>query len=99
MEAPVTQSVRAALSQLRRDLLGELVGLEQEMQALRIKVAATRRALELVEATERQLAAQEERRQGDMEESASGASAQVRGLSHTAARTQDCPFDPCSLLC
>jgi hypothetical protein len=82
MEAPVPrspQSAREALSTLRRDLLGELVGLEKEMQALRIKVESKQRALELLEATERQLAAQEEQVQGLLGEGASGAGAQVRG--------------------
>jgi hypothetical protein len=65
MDAPVPQSVRSALTKLRKDLQHELSalvvrrsGLEMELQVLTIKVESKQRALELVEASERQLAGQ-----------------------------------------
>jgi hypothetical protein len=85
MDVPVPDSLRSALGELRKELQGELgalverrSGLEIEMQALDQEIETKQRALELVEATERQLAGQG-RGQPDVEGAGPGASTQVRG--------------------
>jgi hypothetical protein len=85
MDVPVPESVLSALGKLRRELQGGVAGLverrsglEQELQALCIEIESKTRALELVEATERQLADQGGG-EGVTEEDDTGASVQVRG--------------------
>jgi hypothetical protein len=80
MAAPVPQSVRSALTKLRKDLKHELAGLverrsglERELQAVGLDIESKQRALELVEASERQLEGQAGGQGG------SEAGAQVRG--------------------
>jgi hypothetical protein len=65
MEAPISESVLSALGELRGSLHGELQrllekksGLEGELQAVGQEIESKQRALELVKATERQLAGQ-----------------------------------------
>jgi hypothetical protein len=65
MDLPVPASVLSELGELRRVLQGELRGLvekrgglEGELQMLGKEIESKQRALELVEATERQLASQ-----------------------------------------
>jgi hypothetical protein len=81
---PVADRVPSALGELRRELQGELEelvkrrsGLERQLQTLRKEIESKQRALELVEATERQWAGQ---RQGQphVEGLATGVSTQVR---------------------
>jgi hypothetical protein len=64
MNAPVPETVLSTLGYLKRELQGELSELEKrsgpegEQQALDEEIEAKRRELELVKATERQLAGQ-----------------------------------------
>jgi hypothetical protein len=81
---PEPDSVFSELAELRRELQEKLQwlvekrpGLERELQALDEQVDYTRRQLELLEATERQLEGQG-RGQPGMEGGASGPSTQVR---------------------
>jgi hypothetical protein len=85
MEVPVPQSAVSALGELRRELQGELQGIvarqaqsgqEGEPHALSKEIESKQRALDLVEATELQLA-----EQPDLEGEESGASTQVRALA------------------
>jgi predicted nucleic acid-binding Zn-ribbon protein len=87
MELPVPENVLSALGELRVELRGELEalvqkqsGLETELQALGKEIESKQRALQAVEATERQLAGQG---RGQSEyEGGPGASTQVRGLNN-----------------
>jgi Arc/MetJ-type ribon-helix-helix transcriptional regulator len=66
--------IRVALRKLRykrKELQGDLKGLENKLQVLLKKIESKRRVLELVEATERQLAAEDEG-QPDLEGDGSG---------------------------
>jgi hypothetical protein len=83
MDVPVPESALSALGTLRTELQGELAGLverrsglEQELQALSLEIESKQGALELVEASERQLVGQE-RGKGVTEEDDTGASVQV----------------------
>jgi hypothetical protein len=65
MEVPASSTVLSALAELRKELQGELAGLvetrselEGELQAVSVEIESKQRALELVEATQRQLAGQ-----------------------------------------
>jgi hypothetical protein len=103
MEAPVPDTVLSALDELRRKLRGELEGLvekrsglEQELKGLGEAIEAKQRMLELLEATERQLAGQG-RGQPDLQAGGPAASTQVRG----SAKLQDIgkPGSPTYGLC
>jgi hypothetical protein len=90
MDVPVPASVLSELVELRSELQGELeglvekrTGLEAELQAVGKEIEAKQRALELVEATEKQLADQGRGQQG-LDGSEPGASAQVRGQAEIA---------------
>jgi peptidoglycan hydrolase CwlO-like protein len=90
MDVPVPESVLSTLRELRSELQDELTELlakhselQTELEALGDKIESTQRALELVEATEEQLAAQEAKYQED-EGNGPGASRQVRGLAKAA---------------
>jgi hypothetical protein len=85
MDVPTSTTGLEALAELRRELQGELEGLverrsglERELEGLDKDIESKRRMLELVEATEEQLAAQgggQRSTEGD----GPGASTQVRG--------------------
>jgi hypothetical protein len=94
MEMPVPERVLSALGDLRWQLRRELDGLVEkrsplererlrldgQLQALNEEIEPRQRALELLEATERQLAGQG-RGQPDVAGRGPGASTQVRGYS------------------
>jgi phage shock protein A len=89
MDVPVPESVISTLRKLRSELQDELTELwakhselQTELEALGDKIDSTRRALELVEATEEQIAAQEAGHEDH--EAGPGASTQVRGLAEAA---------------
>jgi hypothetical protein len=91
MEVLTPTSVLEALADLRRELQGELgalvqkrTGLERELETLDKDIESKRRMLELVEATEEQLATQGQGHQ-DLEGRGPRASTQVRG----SVRLQD----------
>jgi predicted nuclease with TOPRIM domain len=95
----VPDVVLSELGDLRRELMGKLAelvkkrsGLEGELQALGREIEDKQRALELVEATERQLTGQG-RGQLEVEGDGLGASTQVRGL---VKRLQDIRIPCCS---
>jgi chromosome segregation ATPase len=83
MDVPVPETVLSALGGLRRELQGQLEALvqrrselETEVQALGKEIESKQYALEVVEATERQLAGQR-RGQPEYEGREPGASMQV----------------------
>jgi hypothetical protein len=83
MEVLTPGPVLKTLAELRRELQGELEGLvekrsglEMELEALDKDIESKRRMLELVESTEKQLAAPSK---PDLEGDGPGASTQVRG--------------------
>jgi DNA repair exonuclease SbcCD ATPase subunit len=83
-------SVLEALAKLRRELQGELEGLERELEALDKSVKAKRRMLELVRDTEEQLAVQG-RGQRPVAWT-TGASAQVRGSAKLQSNAMWCSY-------
>jgi hypothetical protein len=90
VEEPTPASVLESLVELRQELRGELEGLlekrgglERELEGLDKEIESKGRMLELVEATEEQLAAQGLGHQAS-EEGAPGAGMQVRGLTSRA---------------
>jgi hypothetical protein len=94
---PVPASVHSALGELRSELDGKLVELferrsqlSQELQAIDDEIKSRRRQLELVEATERQLAGQ-----GGGQPDLEGVG---EGLSHRSCRTGE-PLWPTWCLC
>jgi predicted component of type VI protein secretion system len=78
MEVRTTDIGLEALAELRRELQGELEGLLEKLKGLGRDIESKRRMLELVKATEEQLAAQG-RVQQAVDGEASGANTQVRG--------------------
>jgi hypothetical protein len=87
MHASVPANVLEALAQLRREVEDELKGLAEkrsglasELEALDKDIEARQRQLDMVEATERQLAGQGRGQRG-LEGGAAGASTQVRDFS------------------
>jgi phage shock protein A len=98
MEVPTPPSVLETLARLRYELQLELAGLaerrsglEDELEALGHKIEATRRQLELVEATEEQLAAQG-RGQRAIEQGGAGGSTQVSGSARLQALSEPVCF-------
>jgi hypothetical protein len=101
MDAPVPDTVLSRLAKLRRELEGELKrfvkrrsGLERQLRALGTRIESRQRALKLLEATERQLAAQGQG-QPDLEGwgtgvgGETGASKQVRGVGGEVAHISE----------
>jgi phage shock protein A len=95
MEVPTPTSGPEALAQLRRELQDELEGLvqkrsglEDELEALGKDIESTRRQLQLLEATEEELAAQG-RGERAIEQDRAGGSTHVSGWVRLQALSEN----------